>query len=76
MTYGGASADDTRRVINAAKSGCKCRNHLRKPKQQHASKDAALTAIIRTHSKHGGSFSAYPCPTSDKWHVRTDRKRS
>lgn len=55
---------------------CTCRNHLGKPKSQHRSREAAITAIIRRHMRHGGGFIAYPCPTRPgTFHVATERKQ-
>lgn len=67
-------ADDTRPRPGTTHTGCTCRNHLGRPKQQHKSKQAALDAILRQHLRHGGTFEAYRCPSSDRWHVRTVRR--
>lgn len=56
-------------------SACNCRNHLGRPKQQHATKTKALVWIVRTGMRHGMTLEPYPCPTSKKWHVRTRRTR-
>jgi hypothetical protein len=52
---------------------CTCTNHIGGPKQQFKTRDAALTAIIRTHAWTGKGYSVYPCPTSDRFHVRSHR---
>ena len=54
---------------------CTCRNHLGKPKQQHRSRDQAISAIVRRHMRRGGTFRAYRCPTSPKWHVTSQEPR-
>lgn len=60
-------ADDSRGpVVNPSSSGCTC------GKPEHVSKDDAMKAILRWHLRHRpqGSFEAYECPTSTRWHVR------
>lgn len=60
------AADDTRTPVMPSASGCACH------KPEHGSKDDAMKAILRWHLRHRpqGSFEAYECPTSSKWHVR------
>lgn len=57
--------------------GCRCNNHMGTPKAQHKSRAAALQWCIRGAAKRGVAgmrFEPYPCPTSNRWHIRTARK--
>ena len=55
---------------------CNCHNHLGGRKQMFKTKDGALRAIIRNHMRHGNTYTAYRCPTSEYWHVTSaDQKR-
>lgn len=54
---------------------CGCTNHLGGPKQMHASRDAAITAILDRHLEHG-PHEIYPCPSVDGvLHVRSVLRR-
>lgn len=54
---------------------CRCINHLGGPKQQHRTKDAALGWIVSQGLRHGAALEVYPCPTTDRWHVRSRKAR-
>lgn len=69
------AADDTRRVVNPSRTGCRCVNHMRTPKQQHTSKDAAITAILDRVLERTGTATPYECPTAPGiWHVGTTKR--
>jgi hypothetical protein len=57
------------------RSVCTCTNHLGRPKVQHKSKQAALTWMLKHRQVRGMRLEPYRCPTSNRWHVRTARKR-
>lgn len=56
-------------------SECKCRNHMGSSKNQYKSKERALDSILKYHLKPGSAYKIVKCPTSDKFHVATKRKR-
>lgn len=67
-------ADDTRRAKPKRKRTCECRNHLGKPKQAYRTQQQAVR-YAATHTKYTGVTRIYQCPTSDRWHVTTQRER-
>lgn len=52
---------------------CVCTNHLGGPKQQFKTRDGAINAILKNHLWTGKGYAVYPCPTSDRFHVRSKR---
>jgi hypothetical protein len=47
---------------------CRCTNHMGTGKVAYRSQESAVEAIVRRHMGYGG-HRAYPCPTSNRWHV-------
>lgn len=53
---------------------CGCRNHLGKPKVKYPTRDAALTAVMSRHVKHG-PHRMYECPRmAGVFHVASVRQ--
>lgn len=54
---------------------CGCRNHLRKPKQMHKSREAAVTAILTRHIHHG-PHKIIECPRQPGvFHVVSEKEK-
>ncbi|MCR6706510.1 MAG: hypothetical protein NVV66_18105 [Cellulomonas sp.] len=57
-----------------ARGACTCVNHLGTPKAQHKTRAAALQWATRTRRVQGMRLEPYPCPTTDRWHIRSARQ--